>query len=82
MKKLKRLDLSNNPITNAGLEHLKGLTELKRLFLYANHGITDAGLKHLSGMKQLEHLDLYATKVTDNGANDLQKELPKTRISR
>jgi len=65
------------------LEHLKDLTELKGLFLYANHGITDAGLKHLTGLKELKYLDLYACiKVTDNGANDLQKALPNTKILR
>ena len=82
MKKLKRLDLSNTLITDAGLEHLKGFTELKQLFLYANHGITDAGLKHLAALKQLKYLDLTATKITDNGGNDLQKELPNTKIFR
>jgi hypothetical protein len=33
-------------------------------------------------MKQLKYLDLTATKITDNGGNDLQKELPNTKIFR
>ena len=39
-------------MTNAGLKHLAGLKQLRRLFLYYNK-VTDAGLEHLTGLKQV-----------------------------
>jgi Leucine-rich repeat (LRR) protein len=43
---LRELNLANSKITDAGLEHLKGLTALKRLNL-TNTGVTDAGVNSL-----------------------------------
>ena len=47
-------------MTDAGLEHLKGLTQLRVLNL-ANTKVTDAGLEHLKGLTQLRmlYLDEY-----------------------
>ncbi len=53
-------------ITDAALEHLKGLTKLKELYLN-NTEITDAGLVHLKGLVNLELLIIRRTKVTDAG---------------
>ena len=47
-------------VTDAGLEHLKGLTKLRFLEL-TNARVTDAGLAHLRGLTQLEDLQLYGT---------------------
>ena len=44
-------------MTDAGLEHLKGLSQLQRLDL-ASTQVTDAGLEHLKGLTQLQTLDL------------------------
>lgn len=59
-------DLSNTKITDAGLEHLKGLTSLQTLYL-TNTQVTDAGLVHLKGLTSLQGLNLYGTRVTDAG---------------
>jgi hypothetical protein len=53
-------------ITDADLEHLKGLTMLQELQLWGTQ-ITDAGLEHLKGLAQLKKLDLQNTEVTDAG---------------
>ena len=50
-------------VTDAGLQHLKGLTQLKTVHL--PEAITDAGLAHLQGLTQLQLLSLSETKVTD-----------------
>ena len=60
------VDLRGTSVTDAGLEHLKGLTRLETLLLYDTK-VTDAGLKHLNGLTNLEHLDLTACNVTDAG---------------
>lgn len=60
------LDLTASEITDDSLEHLRGLTQLKRLWL-ADTPTTDAGLHALQDMTQLEWLDLSRTQVTDAG---------------
>jgi hypothetical protein len=66
-------------ITDADLEHLKGLGQLRKLYL-GGPGITDHGLEHLKGLNQLQELQLICTAVTDRGTEELQKALPKCKI--
>jgi hypothetical protein len=42
--------------------------------------VTDAGLKHLYRLKTLKSVSLSNTKVTQQGIDDLQKQLPGTTI--
>ena len=59
------VDLTGTKVTNAGLEHLKGLTNLRVLgLLYTQTG--DSGLVHLKHLTNLRLLTL-GTKVTDAG---------------
>ena len=73
------LNLSSTEITDEGLMHLKGLTNLRGLDLWRTQ-ITDAGLLHLKGLTKLQNLDLRDTKVTDAGVAELQQSLPKCAI--
>jgi len=57
---------SGTDVTDAGLEHVRGLVELQVLDLHGTQ-VTDAGLEHLKGLTKLEELDLSATQVTDEG---------------
>ncbi len=57
--------------TNAGLAHLKNLTELERLNL-ADTRITDAGLAHLKNLTALKRLNLEVTQITDAGLAHLK----------
>jgi hypothetical protein len=78
---LEELDLlCQQRITDTGLVHLRGLTRLKKLILTSSH-ITDRGLEHLKGLKNLQTLHLYSSKVTAKGIFNLQKALPKVRIT-
>ena len=61
-----RVDYSNTRVTDAGLVHLKGLTQLQSLYLW-NTQVADAGLEHLKGLTNLTGLNLYGTRVTDAG---------------
>ena len=55
-----------NDITDAGLVHLKGMTNLRSLRL-SGPKITDAGLAHLKDLTNLQTLNLRSTQVTDAG---------------
>ena len=66
---------------HAGLERLKGLTNIQNLGL-AHTQITDTGLEHLKGLTNLQNLNLNHTQVTDTGVRTLQDALPDCLISR
>jgi Leucine-rich repeat (LRR) protein len=66
-------------VADAGLVHLKGLTELQELHL-SDTRVTDARLVHFKGLTKLQMLDLRNTQVTDVGLADLQTALPKCEI--
>ena len=72
--KVHRIDLSQTGrgITDAGLEHLKGMTNLEVLDLGYCRNITDAGLEHLKNLKNLQVLELNFTNVTDAGIGHLK----------
>src|SRR5437870_1075211 len=60
------VDLHGTRVTDAGLEHLQGLSKLQTLNLY-NTKITDAGLAHLQSLTSLTTLYLNNTQITDAG---------------
>lgn len=74
VKGLSQLDtlLNNITIGDAGLEHVKRLTNLKSLDLTQTN-VTDAGLEHLEGLTNLQTLNLWDTQVTDAGVVHLRK---------
>ena len=66
-----RVFLATGHVTDADLEHLKGLTQLRELYLEGAK-VTDAGLEHLERLTQLQVLDLSGTAVTDAGLEHLR----------
>ena len=64
------MNLGGTTITDAGLEHLKGLTQL-RGWIFGTKSQT-GGLEHLKGLTQLGELDIADTKVTDAGLAQLK----------
>ena len=60
------LYLTGTGVTDVGLIHLEGLTDLRELYL-SDTAVTDAGLVHLEGLTSLQHLSLSDTAVTDAG---------------
>ena len=61
------LVLEDTNVTDAGLAHLEGLTQLSELFFLRRSQITDSGLAHLKGLAKLSKLGLLNTRVTDLG---------------
>lgn len=83
MNSLKRLNLWRDTITDAGVEHLAGLTQLEWLNVDNTH-LTDAGLPYLKGMTALKFLHLGSTGVTDEGMPALVslKSLKDLKVTR
>jgi hypothetical protein len=72
--------LSETPVSDAGLAHLRELKNLT-FFDLRNTQVTDAGLADLAGLDQLTALNLANTKVTARGIEGLAKALPKCKIA-
>jgi hypothetical protein len=61
LPRLERLDAESVRVTDAGLAHLAGLSELRSLSFMGSPGLTDAGLAHLPGLGRLESLSIEGT---------------------
>jgi formylglycine-generating enzyme required for sulfatase activity len=73
LTQLREIDLSSAGITDAGLEHLKELTQLQiQKIDLTSTPITDAGLAHLKGLTQLRQVDLSSTSITGAGLEHLK----------
>ena len=68
---VKAVVLYGTQVTDAGLEQLKGLSQLRELRLHFTR-VTDAGLEQPKGLSQLRELRLHETRVTDAGLEQLK----------
>ena len=75
------MELRRSEVTDADLEHIRWLPELKWLDI-ADTNTTDAGLENLKELDELEVLGIDGTKITEAGVEALRKRLPKCKISR
>ena len=66
LKEPMELDLLESQLEDAHLEHVGGLTNLRRLSLIRTP-VTNAGLEHLRALSGLRWLDLSGTQITDAG---------------
>jgi len=66
------LRIVHRKTTDADLERLRGLRDLRLLFL-DSPGISDAGLAHLEGLPRLQTLWLYGAPITDAGLEHLTR---------
>lgn len=78
---IKWMDLARSQVTDKGLAHVAGMTNLTRLHL-ENTTVTDAGLDSIKGLANLEYLNLYGTQVSDAGLEKLSglKNLKKVFV--
>jgi hypothetical protein len=63
---LTNVRLLHCPVTDVGLEHVRGLTHLAELALNGAP-VTNAGVQCLQGLPELKNLALSNTSVTDDG---------------
>jgi hypothetical protein len=73
------LNLSRTPVTDQGLRHLAGCSNLKTLFLRKTR-VTDAGLRRLHRMSSLHVIWLTGTEVTPDGVRELRAALPHAYV--
>jgi hypothetical protein len=73
------LILDGTQVSDTGLAHLKGLTNLGSLSLSGTQ-VSDAGLPHLTGLVRLSVLWLKDTHVRDAGIRELKQALPSLTI--
>ena len=75
LDQLENLDISFNPVTNKGIQHLTGLKKLRVLDL-SHTKISDKGLACLKELPLLENLVLNGTRVSSRGISAI-KDMPK-----
>jgi len=74
LKRLKWFQIGygfGSQISNTGMAHLAGLTNMERLSL-SGSDLTDDGLRYLANMKKLNMLNIYGGKFTDKGLHHLE----------
>lgn len=70
LQKLQELDLSSTALTDAHLDHLKDLPELRRLHL-GDVKLTDLGLQQIGQMRSLQILDIRNCECTGSSLKHL-----------
>ena len=78
---LKELGLDYTPLHDDHLFHLSYLNHLEILWL-SKTAVSDVGLQHLKTLTNLRKLYLHGTKVTTEGAAELDHILPHCKIYR
>lgn len=73
MVTLERLSLAETRITDAGLERLRQLPNVRELDLYFAEFFTDDGLAFIARWPKLERLNLRGTKITSRAFEHLAK---------
>lgn len=79
--KLKRLNLDDTSVGDAAVSYITQIPTLEFLHL-GKTAITDEGLEELKSLPQLKDLILTNTGLSPVAVEQLQKALPKTKISR
>jgi hypothetical protein len=78
MKRLTRLNLTGQPLTDAGLVHIGRLTSLRELYLSGDL-ITDDGLEHLEGLAGLQTFTPYGARISPEAMKAFRDKLPGLR---
>lgn len=72
---LEELNIGSIGITDAGIDHVVKLNNLKKLMLFGCENVTDAGLSKLTVLKSLTNLYVKGADVSIEGLNNL-KSMP------
>jgi len=75
---LRGINVFKGTLSNDGLRHLSGLTQLRSLNLSANRLLNSLSLFHIRNLKRLEWLNLTGTRIGNEGLIHL-RELPRLK---
>jgi hypothetical protein len=67
-------------VSDAGLVHLRNLTNLEHLYL-ANTQVSDRGLPYLEDLVRLRQIVVRGSRVTDAGLDRLLESLPRVNVN-
>jgi Leucine-rich repeat (LRR) protein len=70
--KLEELNIGSIGITDAGIDHIVKLNNLKKLMLFGCENMTDAGLAKLTTLKSLTNLYVAHADISIKGLNNLK----------
>ncbi len=79
LTKLTELYLGETKITSAGILHLKEMQKLNSLWLNATK-VGDRAIPALANLKSLRTLTIYDAHFSDDGIDQLRKQLPGCRV--
>lgn len=72
--RLKHLVLTGSQLSDAGLAHLRGNTELETLYLGSDSlRVTDEGMESLAGLLNLQQIELNGADLTSKGMEHLKR---------
>jgi len=80
LAELKELRMAGTTISGRSLARLKSLTKLERLVLQNCKRVGDDAIPMLSAMTSLRLLDVKGSGISEPGAAELRKNLPKAQI--
>ena len=80
LRQLEVLYVGSIGVTDAGMDHIARLTNLKKLFLFGCDSVTDKGLAKLTALKSLKDLDISHSKLTVAGLASLNSMTSLTRL--
>jgi Leucine-rich repeat (LRR) protein len=75
---LRGINVFKGTLSNEGLRHISGLTQLRSLNLSANRRLNSPSLFHIRNLKNLEWLNLTGTRIGNEGLIHL-RELPRLK---
>jgi len=78
--RVETLVLRESGITDRGVAHLRGMTDLEGLLLLSETGITSASVDHLKKLQGLRHLNVVQTQIGAEAVDQLRDALPRCRI--
>lgn len=78
LQSLEELTIGSIGITDAGLDYIAKLTNIKNLWLFGCSNVTNKGLAKLTVLKSLRNLDVFEANITIAGLSCLN-ELPNLR---
>lgn len=78
LKEMRDVGMIGSDITD--LVELRNLHDLHYLHLESTN-VSDAGLEQLSNLRQLKHLGLNNSKVTPEGVQAIQRQLPNCKVT-